>query len=369
MNSISPLNIEKINRIAIRMLGLATLYAAMDFSLLLVLFYAGMASGVIVATFGIAASALLAGFYLLVKTGANRAFTDPGMAVSQIFAGAMMQIGFLMAAPDVGIIFLVNLFSTFMFGLVALNLRQFIQLWLIVAATIAAAFFFVGDRIGFPNSTGLSQALMCILFIFTLGQSVYLAGVISNFRLKLFRNNQALTVALKTVEEMATRDALTDILNRRALLQILEIELLSFKRTGAPFCIAVIDLDHFKQINDSFGHAVGDEVLKIFVRIVQHDMRVPDRVARYGGDEFVVVLANTSLDIAASVLERVCAGVAQYDWNAVAPGLTVSVSIGIAAIKNGDTIASALERADSALYAAKSAGRNSVRGSFSQSKG
>ncbi len=207
MNSISPLNIEKINRIAIRMLGLATLYAAMDFSLLLALFYAGMASGIIVATFGIAASALLAGFYLLVKTGANRAFTDPGMAVSQIFAGAMMQIGFLMAAPDVGIIFLVNLFSTFMFGLAALNLRQFIQLWLIVAATIAAAFFFVGDRIGFPNSTGLSQALMCILFIFTLGQSVYLAGVISNFRLKLFRNNQALTVALKTVEEMATRDA------------------------------------------------------------------------------------------------------------------------------------------------------------------
>lgn len=366
MNSMNALNIEKTNRIAIRMLGLATLYVAMDFSLLLALFYAGMASSVIAAAFGIIGSGLIIGFYLLIKTGANRLFKDPGMAVIQIFSGAMTQIGFLIAAPDVGIIFLVNLFSTFMFGQVALNSRQFTRLWLIVAAAIAVAFFFVGDRIGFPNSTGLSRALMCILFIFTLGQSVYLAGVISNFRLKLSRNNQALTVALKKVEEMATRDALTDILNRRALLQILEIELLAFKRTGTPFCIAVIDLDHFKQVNDSFGHAVGDEVLKMFVRIVQHDMRVPDRVARYGGDEFVVVLTNTALAIAASVLERVRTGVARYDWNAIAPGLTVSVSIGIAAIRNGDTIASALERADNALYAAKSAGRNSVRGSFEQ---
>jgi diguanylate cyclase (GGDEF)-like protein len=366
VDSMSALNIEKINRIAIRMLGLAMLYAAMDFSLLLALFYAGMASGVVVTAFGIVATGFVTGFYLMIKTGANRAFKDPGMAVSQVLAAAMTQIGFLMAAPEVGIVFLVNMFSTLMFGLVALNPRQFFRLWLIVAAAIAVAFFFVGDRIGFPNSTGLAQALMCILFIFTLGQSVYLAGVISNFRLKLSRNNQALTVALKTVEEMASRDALTDILNRRALLEILEIELAAFKRKGTPFCIAVIDLDHFKQINDSFGHAVGDEVLKTFVRLAHYNMRVPDRAARYGGDEFVVVLTDTVRDIAAGVLERVRTGVAQYDWNAVAPGLTVSVSIGITAIKNDDTIARALERADSALYAAKSGGRNSVSGLFEQ---
>jgi diguanylate cyclase (GGDEF)-like protein len=176
-----------------------------------------------------------------------------------------------------------------------------------------------------------------------------------------------LTLALKSVEKMATRDALTDVLNRRALLEFLKIELMSFKRKGTPFCVAVLDLDGFKQVNDSLGHTIGDEVLRIFVRIVQQNMRETDLLARYGGDEFVMVLADTERDVAMTALERVCSGVAQHDWRTVAPGLAVTVSIGVTAIENDDSVTRAFERADSALYAAKSDGRNKVRAAFSPS--
>jgi diguanylate cyclase (GGDEF)-like protein len=360
----SDAHVDKINRITIRMLGFAALSFVVDLLLLDALLYAGMVERRIVVAFGCVGVAVVLLFYVLIRLRVNRKFKDPGMAVGQLVAGALVQLSFLVLAPDVGLIFLINLFSTSMFGLVALNSLQFTRLWIVMSIAMTGAFILVGDRIGFPNDVPLGQLLMCILFVFTLGQTVYLAGVISNLRLKLAHNNLALMEALKSVEKMATRDALTDVLNRRALLEILKIELMTFKRKGTPFCIAVLDIDHFKRINDAHGHAAGDEVLKTFVAIVQERMRQTDLFARYGGDEFVLVLVDTPHDVAVRALERICAGVAEHDWNAVAAGLAVTVSIGVGAIEHEDSVKQAFERADSALYVAKGAGRNTVRTAF-----
>jgi diguanylate cyclase (GGDEF)-like protein len=360
MTQRSPETISKINRNTVGMLRTVVLSYAVDLLLLVGLAYENRISSWLVGCYGLVAILQNLFFYMLVRTGINRSFDDPGMTVSQILFAVLVQAGFLLAAPEVGVVFLVNLFSVFMFGVLGLNARQFVRCWLFGAAATAVAFAHVGGRIGFPSETWLSQTIMWTLFMLALGKTIYLASAITTLRFKLSEKNKALTVVLKKTEEMATHDALTGVLNRRAMIAAMDAEVQIYKRKKTPFCIAVIDLDHFKQINDSFGHAVGDEVLKIFAGILQQSLRVTDRISRYGGDEFVVLLTDTASDSAMTVLERICMRIAQNDWSGLVPELTVSVSIGVAEIRNDESTAQTLERADGALYQAKQGGRNCV---------
>lgn len=352
--------IKKINRNLINALRIVVISYTIDFLLLSGLVYVDRVSGALVIAYGIVALAQNGFFYLLVKAGINRSFRDPGMTVSQIVFGTLVQTVFIVLAPEIGIFFLVNLFNCFLFGVLALSARQFFHVWAVGAVATAIAFFYVGDRIGFPNTSGLSQAIMWTCFLLALGKSIYLASAVSTLRLKVSEKNKALTLALKQMEEMATHDALTGVFNRRAMLVAMDAEFQTFKRKKTPFCIAVMDLDHFKQINDSFGHAIGDEVLKIFAGILQQSLRITDRISRYGGDEFVILLTDTPRDVALTVLERICTRIAQHDWDTLVPQVTVTVSIGVAEIMDDDLIAQLFERADLALYDAKQSGRNCV---------
>src|SRR5205085_11210812 len=120
------------------------------------------------------------------------------------------------------------------------------------------------------------------------------------------------------------------------------------------------DLDHFKQVNDRFGHAVGDDVLRAVARILLDNTRTGDLLARMGGEEFLVLFVGTSLATASDICERLRQAVETFDWNRVATGLSLTISIGLC-----DAVASAdmralLERADASLYAAKRGGRNRV---------
>lgn len=366
MTQSNPDIVQKINRNLVGALRIVIISYAFDFLLLSGLAYADKVSYHIAIAYGIVGLAQNAVVYLMIKSGMNRIFKDPGMTVGQIIFGTTVQAAFMALAPEIGIFFLVNLFNCFLFGVLALSARQFFHVWSVGAVATATVFFFVGDRIGFANSSGLTQLIMWTCFMLALGKSIYLASAISSLRLKVSEKNQALTVALKQMEEMATHDALTGVLNRRAMIVSMDAELQIFKRKKTPFCIAVMDLDHFKQINDTFGHSIGDEVLKKFSGILQQSLRVTDRISRYGGDEYVVLLTDTPREIAVVVLERICSRIEQYDWNALAPGISVTVSIGVAEIKNTDTIANTFERADSALYQAKQAGRNGVHAALDQ---
>lgn len=360
MNNLSTETIQKINRNLVSALRIVVISYGIDFLLLSGLAYADKVSGTIVIAYGIVALLQNMLVYLMVRTGLNRSFKDPGMTVSQIIFGTLVQTAFIMMAPEVGVFFLVNLFNCFLFGVLALSTRQFFHVWAFGAVATAVAFISVGDRIGFPNSSGMTQAIMWTCFLLALGKSIYLASAVSTLRLKVSEKNKALTVALKQMEEMATHDALTGVMNRRAMLAAMDGELQIFKRRKSPFCIAVMDLDRFKHINDNFGHAVGDEVLKAFAGILQQSLRATDRISRYGGDEFVVLLTDTPRDVAVMVLERICKRIEQHDWSALVPELSVTVSIGVAEIAESDTVARTFERADCALYEAKQTGRNGV---------
>jgi diguanylate cyclase (GGDEF)-like protein/PAS domain S-box-containing protein len=162
------------------------------------------------------------------------------------------------------------------------------------------------------------------------------------------------------LRDLATRDVLTGIHNRRALIELGIAELDRARRYGRPMAAAMIDVDHFKRVNDAYGHAAGDEVLRSIVRTTTDLLRASDAMGRWGGEEFVVLLPETSIEAARGVLERVRAQIEHKPRQAGTLELPVTISIGIAEWTGIESLPALVERADRACYAAKHAGRNRV---------
>jgi diguanylate cyclase len=156
----------------------------------------------------------------------------------------------------------------------------------------------------------------------------------------------------------ARQDALTSLENRRAFDQDLVQRFAEWQRQGTEFCLAMVDVDHFKRINDEYGHPVGDEVLKGIARVLAGSVRQMDVVSRLGGEEFGVLLPCTTLEEGQGVAERIRQYIAEM--RLVANGIVVSVtaSVGLANVRAVSSSAELLEEADKALYAAKNAGRD-----------
>ena len=160
---------------------------------------------------------------------------------------------------------------------------------------------------------------------------------------------------------MAYTDGLTGIYNRRYMNNHLDKKIMEIAEAAKPLSIMLFDIDHFKRVNDTLGHGVGDEVLKEMARRVSDNARDYDLVARYGGEEFVVIMPNTTTEDALSAAERLRKRIADTPFaiDGLDQPLTVTVSIGTATTIDPDEQADKLlARADTALYAAKGAGRN-----------
>jgi diguanylate cyclase (GGDEF)-like protein len=159
----------------------------------------------------------------------------------------------------------------------------------------------------------------------------------------------------------AHEDPLTGLHNRRRVDAELPLLVQQAREQGHPLHIAVLDVDWFKQVNDQFGHSVGDAVLREVAQVLQDRLRARDLAARLGGEEFLVVLVDATPQIALEVCERLRAAVQQHDWHELAEGLQVTVSIGVADAGGDADPMVVLQRADEALYRAKNEGRNQVR--------
>ena len=164
---------------------------------------------------------------------------------------------------------------------------------------------------------------------------------------------------IEQVQAEARRDQLTRLGNRREVAHRLPHLLATAQAMASPLAMAMVDLDHFKHINDRFGHAVGDSVLVVLAGILRDNTRSADLVARVGGEEFLLVLTETPAARALEVCERLRQRVASFDWTPVAPGLTVTLSVGLTAAPPYEA-APLTARADAALYRAKAEGRNRV---------
>jgi diguanylate cyclase (GGDEF)-like protein len=169
------------------------------------------------------------------------------------------------------------------------------------------------------------------------------------------------------LEHIASTDPLTRLYNRRVFMKWCEKELLRSHRSGVPFSLLMVDLDHFKRINDDFGHQTGDEVLCSAVEKMQDSVRGIDVVCRWGGEEFAVLLPNAPVEATRIVAERIRENIQKVTLSAGrSPGdftqaFSLTVSIGTATYRDfGDDLAAMFQRADKALYEAKNAGRNRV---------
>lgn len=158
----------------------------------------------------------------------------------------------------------------------------------------------------------------------------------------------------------ALRDALTELPNRAAYDEQIEREFSRWRRHGRPLSICVVDIDHFKGINDTMGHLRGDKVLKLVAREVSRRVRSEDFVARYGGEEFIIIMPETDLQSAVVAAEKVRLSVAECPFNFNNERIPVTASFGVATFQDKDEIETCFERADKALYRAKAAGRNRV---------
>ena len=174
-------------------------------------------------------------------------------------------------------------------------------------------------------------------------------------------DSRQLSDELTRVRLLSLTDELTGLPNRRAFLRRIEDEVARVQRYGFPLSLALIDLDHFKQINDKYGHAGGDDVLQIYSKNILSIFRHHDLVARYGGEEFAVLLPNTDAEGSLRALSKVKKRAAETRWQANGGMVTVpSFSGGVSLYKPGETASAFIERADKALYGAKQLGRNRV---------
>jgi diguanylate cyclase (GGDEF)-like protein len=187
-----------------------------------------------------------------------------------------------------------------------------------------------------------------------------LAGRLSELRERLRRQTMALREALQRNVELAERDALTGLLNRRRATEMLDHHASQASR-GGTFAVALLDIDHFKRINDGHGHVAGDVVLQRFAAAAQAMLREGDLLARWGGEEFLLLLPAATADAALALARRVREGTAALTVPVPSgAALAFTVSVGVAALRAGESATSVLERADAALYLAKAGGRNRV---------
>lgn len=169
------------------------------------------------------------------------------------------------------------------------------------------------------------------------------------------------TSASRKLRQLATTDPLTGLLNRRHMTDLAEKELARFCRTGRPAGVILLDVDHFKSINDQFGHDVGDKVLLGITEVLLAQLRKQDQIARWGGEEYLALLPEADIGIARESAERIRAALRNYDWRkATGLDLTVTISAGVSEFGPGEDLRATITRADRALYRAKAEGRDRV---------
>lgn len=229
-----------------------------------------------------------------------------------------------------------------------------------------------------PPAMQLGAALMylpaSLLILFTYKQAplpiyngnvvfVLLLTVVSGYliSLRIHRYRMAVLIARVELEAQARTDPLTGIANRRAFVDWTHGELSRHDRSGKALTILMLDIDHFKAVNDRYGHSSGDLLLVEFAQRISAGLRAYDQFARMGGEEFVVALPDCELAEALTIAERLRESVAAQPFTAIDEKVSMTVSIGVTSLHDGEsTIDGALKRSDTALYRAKDSGRNRV---------
>ncbi|RJG04987.1 GGDEF domain-containing protein [Noviherbaspirillum cavernae] len=342
-----PARVQQISPVGL----ISLLYA---FSLF-IFYHQGFISGTSFIGAAAAVLCLVIVFYGLFRLGLNTRVPESSLMLPQLLAALliMLTVAYLERATQIALVpFMLIAFS---FGIFRLSTPSLILLSAGCLGMYLAMILMRGHNDGYFLSFRADLMQWCVLAL-TLPAMILLGKQIQNLRQLL----KATRYQLEHYEEKSIRDELTGLYNRRRLQAELEQARVQADEKDVPFSICLIDIDHFKQINDSNGHLSGDRILCDFAHLARECIRDSDTFGRYGGDEFLQILSHTDLKGAVIHAERLRVYAHFLDFQKVLAQKHISLSIGVAQYREGEKIADLIARADSALYRAKQLGRNRV---------
>lgn len=293
-------------------------------------------------------------FYTCFALGWNQKAKDKSLRIPTTLCSIAIMLLMVYLAPPTRIFFTPFLFLMMAFVMHRVSPRAMLLLALVTLAgyaLVVAVHYYPQDA---WRALGMEWAHLLGLTL-TLPAFALLASRVQRLHSALFKA----TRKIKAIEEDAQHDALLGCFNRRYIVAALEQQKRMADETGAPLCLAVMDLDHFKRINDEAGHLSGDEALRTFARIAEGCVRQRDVFGRYGGEEFLLVLPETSLLAALNIAERVREQAEHFAWDDKLRN-RVTVSIGLTQYIPGESVLDLFSRTDTAMYMAKQGGRNQV---------
>lgn len=330
--------------------GLISLYA-----LALAGFYAmGMVGAEVL---GVLAALTVAGFmvfWIVFRSGTHDKFRMRHLKLSIVSTCIVGMLVIFYLEPVTQILFAPFMFLAVAYGIFTVPRRTLLILTAVVFCAYAAV---AGWHYAVQGNDALLRLEM--MHLLALAVSVPTFIVLMGRVQRLYRSLYQASRKIKNIQEDAQRDTLLGCFNRRYILAALEEQKQLADESGIPLCMAVLDIDHFKRINDELGHLGGDEVLRTFSRIAQQGVRGGDVFGRYGGEEFLLIFPATSLLPSLNTCERIRAQVESHAWSGLLKG-RVTVSIGVTQYVLGESVLEFFSRADTAMYMAKEGGRNQV---------
>ena len=297
------------------------------------------------------------GFYVVLRSGFNLRFAEPALTLPQIMAALTWICGAYGITNEshggtLMLFTLVQVFGIFNMSARAARISS-------TYAVVAMGATMLYKTLTAPEFYPARVEWVYFVFVATIMPTIsQLASQLTSMRERMKAQRRDLEAALARIQELATLDELTGLINRRQMTQVLADHALRQKRSTAGFGVAVIDLDFFKKVNDTWGHGVGDEVLRGFAQEARRVLRETDVIARWGGEEFLLIMAETPPGHPGTGLDRLRAALADFQISPTVPSLRVTFSAGLTIYRAGEPIDVAIERADKALYQAKAAGRD-----------
>lgn len=290
--------------------------------------------------------------YAVFRSNFNLRSKDPSMTLLQMVFGIFWILFIMYHLNEGRSILLIMFFVVFVFGLFELRSSQFLVLSFFSILLYGSVVFLL--YFNHPQTVDLKLEIinLAVLALVLTWFSVF-GGYLTKLRRRLKK-------ALATIRKLAIYDELTQIYNRRHFFEILRYQKSLCDRGTPHFSLCILDLDHFKAVNDTHGHQAGDKVLQFVAAAVETKLREIDTLARYGGEEFVVLLSGTGRADALRVSERIRYVVEQLVIPSLPDDFKITTSIGISSYKSNRTLESLIHCADEALYRAKAKGRNCI---------
>jgi diguanylate cyclase (GGDEF)-like protein len=299
-------------------------------------------------------------FFITIRSGQNLRYADPSLTVPQmVFAILCGAVAYAIAGRGRGGAFPI-LMVIFMFSMYSLAPKTVLRTSFFAVAVFGVTMALMAYRNPAVYEPAVEWGHFIMIAIMVPAIAL-LAAQLSRLRDRLRRQKKDIALALARIQELATRDELTGLINRRHMLELMEQERQRGVRSGQSFCIAVIDIDGFREISDRHGQPVVDELLRRFANEALNVIRISDLLSRWEGKEFLLMLSNTRASLGRTSLERLRERIKAMAIEVPgAEAFHMSFSAGVAEHRAGETVADTVQRAEHALLNAKASGASRV---------